>query len=273
MEWRKILLNQPLIKWTGSKRPLLKDILKYFPKKIDCYYEPFVGGGSVFWGVLSSQEIECNNFHINDINSSLIGIYNMVRNDHVSLITEYEKHWKMLQADAEYYYFARNEYNLTKSPSIFYFLTRTCYNGTIRYNSKGDFNTSFHFNRKGMNPDKINDIINYYHGLMKDRNVTITCGDYFNLPSSENSVTYLDPPYTNSKSLYQGNIDIEMLVNYINSLKGKWYMNINGINGTDNEIQMPLNNCEKILIKSGNSSFSRLKNKIVNVEEYFYYKR
>ena len=42
-------MHQPLIKWTGSKRPLAPKIISYFPDEIDTYYEPFVGGGSVFF--------------------------------------------------------------------------------------------------------------------------------------------------------------------------------------------------------------------------------
>ena len=37
----------PFIKWTGSKRKQASYIVSCFPKKIDIYYEGFVGGGSV----------------------------------------------------------------------------------------------------------------------------------------------------------------------------------------------------------------------------------
>ena len=35
---------QPVIKWSGSKRSQANDILKFFPKQINTYYEPFCGG-------------------------------------------------------------------------------------------------------------------------------------------------------------------------------------------------------------------------------------
>lgn len=38
---------EPVIKWSGSKRSQAKNILTYFPKEIDVYYEPFCGGASV----------------------------------------------------------------------------------------------------------------------------------------------------------------------------------------------------------------------------------
>ena len=46
---------QPVIKWSGSKRSQAKDIIKYFPKEIDTYYEPFCGGASVLRALLDSD--------------------------------------------------------------------------------------------------------------------------------------------------------------------------------------------------------------------------
>jgi len=42
-----------LIKWSGSKRKNVENILKYFPKKINKYYEPFLGSGAVLYAVKS----------------------------------------------------------------------------------------------------------------------------------------------------------------------------------------------------------------------------
>lgn len=39
----------PIIKWTGGKRRLLKEIKKYIPEDYNDYYEPFFGGGALFF--------------------------------------------------------------------------------------------------------------------------------------------------------------------------------------------------------------------------------
>jgi len=46
---------EPVIKWSGSKRSQASEIIKYFPKEIDTYYEPFIGGGSMMRELLDSD--------------------------------------------------------------------------------------------------------------------------------------------------------------------------------------------------------------------------
>lgn len=144
-----------LIKWTGSKRHIAEQIIEHFPKSIDTYYEPFLGGGSVFLRLLSTSKISVNHFVLSDLNKSLIEIFKTVKDDPQRLIDSYSEQWNSLQRDGEFYYKQREAFNKTKNPLIFYFLTRTCYNGTIRFNRHGDFNVGFHFGRKGMEPKKL----------------------------------------------------------------------------------------------------------------------
>lgn len=266
------IVNTPLIKWTGSKRPIAHKIVSYFPRDIETYYEPFLGGGSVFFQLLRS-DANVKSFYLSDKNEALINIFKIVKNSPQELILSYKDNWECLQKDPQFFYEQREKYNKTQDPFIFYFLTRTCYNGTIRYNSKGEFNTSYHFNRPGMHPDKVEQVILYYYGLMEKRNITFSCNSFETIaPCNYEDVVYIDPPYTNTKALYFGYVDFESVKSWLDSLNCSWFMNINGVNSTDNEEIMDLEYTEKLLLHSGNSSFSRMKGKTVNVKEYFYYK-
>lgn len=266
-------MKTPLIKWTGSKRSIASKIVSHFPKEIETYYEPFIGGGSVFFELLRSSN-NVTRFRLSDINESLIEIYNLVKDSPEILIEHYTENWKLLKENPEHFYKIRDFYNSSKCPKAFYFLTRTCYNGTIRYNQKGEFNTSHHFGRDGMNPEMIKSIILDYNNLMSWRDVEFLHTSYESvIPNNQGDVVYLDPPYTNTKSLYFGNIDFQKFQEWIDSMDCSWYMNLNGVNVKDNQEVLNVKYDKKILLKSGNSSFSRMKGNSVDVQEYFYIKR
>lgn len=65
---------QPVIKWSGSKRSQCENIIKYFPKEIDTYYEPFCGGASVCRALMESKDHKVNKFACSDLNRDLINI-------------------------------------------------------------------------------------------------------------------------------------------------------------------------------------------------------
>lgn len=265
-------MKSPLIKWTGSKRYIAAEIISHFPKNVSNYYEPFLGGGSVFFRLLNS-DIKIKTFNLSDKNESLIEIYKIVKDNPNQLILSYKDKWNSLQKDPNYFYIERDYYNKTKDPLSFYFLTRTCYNGTIRYNKNGEFNTSHHFGRPGMFPEKVKDIILYYYELMKGKDIQFECKSFETVnPENKEDIVYLDPPYTNTKTLYFGNISLETLISWVDALNCSWFMNINGVNSNDNEETINIQYTEKKAISSGNSSFSRMKGKNVDVAEYFYYK-
>lgn len=265
-------MNTPLIKWTGSKRPIAEKIVSHFPKEIETYYEPFIGGGSVFFQLLKDNA-SVKKFKLSDKNYSLINILTIVKDNPRELILSYNDKWEKLQKDPDFFYKQREIYNKTKDPLIFYFLTRTCYNGTIRYNRKGEFNTSHHFGRTGMLPKKVEQVVSYYSQLMRGKDIDFICSSFELVsPINTKDVVYLDPPYTNTKTLYFGNISFDDLLFWVDKLPCSWFMNINGINSTDNEEVINIKYTSREILPSGKSSFSRMKGKNVDVGEYFYYK-
>lgn len=173
----------------------------------------------------------------------------------------------------------RNIYNKStqKDPAYFLFLNRTCFNGLIRYNSFGEFNTSFHLNRNGIHPEKLDKIIDEWSGLFNDKNVEIFLRDYSEVTPKSGDFSYFDPPYASTKGMYYNNFDQISFFEYLNNLKCSYILSYNGISGNDNKIfDVPENVYdEHILIKSGNSSFKRLieKDKGAIVYESLYIKK
>ena len=133
----------PFVKWAGGKRQLLSQIRERMPKKYNNYFEPFVGGGAVFFELLPEKAL------INDINRALINAYRRICNspqDFLSSINKLDA--DMGEDEKKYYYALREHYNDklmreefdTELAALFVFLNKHCFNGLYRVNGKGLFN-------------------------------------------------------------------------------------------------------------------------------------
>lgn len=92
---------KPFIKWPGGKSEELNIVLKNLPPKIENYYEPFVGGGAVFWGIN-----DLKHYYINDKSDELVYLYKAIQNQNDAFffaIKEIDKCWKILENITEQY--------------------------------------------------------------------------------------------------------------------------------------------------------------------------
>lgn len=227
------MTNDVLIKWIGSKRLQSPHIIKHFPKEIDTYYEVFLGGGFMLYALMTSG-IPVKRYVCNDLNTELIGIWTAVKNDPEGLAADYQERWTRLGEEGkDYYYAVRREFNEDKDPKKFFFLLRTCRNGLVRYNSKGEFNTSFHQKRQGIKPEKMRQIIQTWSGLLKEHDVEFVNGDYRDLQSKVGDFIYLDPPYATPDDflIYFGMIDYEALWDWMRRQPAKYVLSLNGFKG------------------------------------------
>ena len=185
---------KPFVKWVGGKRQLLAQFKKnklYPPENFNPetgrYFEPFVGGGAVFFDLLAQRA------YLSDLNSDLVATYNVIKNDVEVLIKSLKKH----KYEKNYYLNVRSKDSTKLSDveiaSRFIFLNRTCFNGMYRVNSRGQFNVPF---GKYTNPvicDEIN--LRKVSSALKD--VEIKCQDYKEVlkKAKKGDFIYFDPPY------------------------------------------------------------------------------
>lgn len=137
---------QPFVKWVGGKRGLLSQIIPLVPKDFNNYFEPFLGGGALFFELYAQGLLENKQVYLFDINAELINTYNTVKKNPILLLSALEefqnKHTK------EFYYevraWDREESFLQRSEieraARFIYLNKTCFNGLYRVNSKGYHN-------------------------------------------------------------------------------------------------------------------------------------
>lgn len=260
--------SQPVIKWSGSKRSQAATILKYFPKDIDTYYEPFCGGASMLNALIHSG-ISVRHFICTDINKDLINLWNYIKCKPYDIVEYYTDKWKLMNEKKdssqsfkrEFYEKIRDNFNNKRNPLDFMFLDRTCFNGLIRYNSEGKFNSPYHLNRNGIQPDKFAKIVEEWSDSLNNNDVFFRCCSYEEIKTTENDFMYLDPPYANTKGMYFGNFNNEDFFKWLKKQSSKWILSYDGKSGEDDhtyEVPQYLYN-EHVYIKSGNSSFKRIK--------------
>jgi DNA adenine methylase len=131
------LAPRPFLKWAGGKGRLLSQYEPFLPTTIDTYYEPFLGGGAVFFHLAGRMQRAV----LGDINPELVNVYCCVRDQVERLIRHLWDHQR--RHSPTYYYEVRQQQTL-RSPieraARLIYLNKTCYNGLYRENSQGHFN-------------------------------------------------------------------------------------------------------------------------------------
>lgn len=226
---------KPILKWVGGKTQIIDEILQQFPKEMNNYHEPFVGGGSVLFGLLSrvlEGSIKINGaVYASDKNDKLISLYKNIQQNpdevlqELKLITDLylalpslddvvglEKPNRKPKTEEEarecqetYYYWVRSLYNRMdaeelqscKASAYFIFMNKTCFRGVYREGPNG-FNVPFgHYKNPGIYEDT--------HILMVSQlleNVVFkTQGFEASLAVvEEGDFIYMDPPYAPESS-------------------------------------------------------------------------
>ena len=190
------VIPKPFVKWAGGKRQLLPVITSYIPKKFERYFEPFLGGGAVFFHLLSHEKQA--KWFISDLNSDLILSYVTVRDRVKHLISELEFHSVNYFKNPNKYYYKVRESNpkgQIEKVSRLLFLNKTCFNGLYRVNSKGKFNVPL---GKYVNPNIVNgENLLAVSEILQSKDISIKCQDFETAieNASAGDFVYLDPPY------------------------------------------------------------------------------
>ncbi len=187
-------LVAPVVKWVGGKRQLLGEITPLLPKRITSYCEPFLGGGAVLFSIQPTRAI------VNDLNSDLITVYKVIRDDIEKLLEELKRH----ENTPEYFYTIRDmdrdkeryqSMSEIERASRLIYLNKTCFNGLFRVNSSGEFNSPFGHYR---NPNIVNEpVLRAVSKYFNASHITF-CNEDFSQTLKrvrKGGFVYLDPPY------------------------------------------------------------------------------
>lgn len=202
---------KPFLKWPGGKsrhREKIQEIIKLIDLNKATYFEPFLGGGSIFFHFQPKKAV------INDLNSELINTYQVIKDFPEELIRTLQKHKDNFKGNEKNYYYEirsmdRNS-NYSKISQIdkaarIIFLNKTCYNGIYRVNQKGYFNTPIgkYDNPTIFDEENIFGISSY----LNNETITISSKDYKEVvkTAKKGDLIYFDPPYDyDEKSIFLG---------------------------------------------------------------------
>ena len=182
---------KPFLRWAGGKSWFRKHIENYIPNEFDNYYEPFLGGGSIFF-YLKSKGLIKNKAYLSDSNKDLINTYRVIKNDLPKLqniltthIDNKEEYYKMRELNFD---------NPIKRAAQFLYLNKTSFNGIYRVNRNGKYNVPY--GKRSLNIlydfkhlKVISEIFDKTYFSTQD--FKIRCKQ-----AKRNDFVFIDPPYT-----------------------------------------------------------------------------
>ncbi len=182
----------PFLKWVGGKGQLIARLLGIFPTSMHTFYEPFIGGGAVFFALAKKEAFQ--RAVINDINQELMDAYRIVRDFPEDLISQLKK----LKYDPDVFEQLRkvdvSRFSPVRRAARTIYLNKCGYNGLYRVNKSGQFNVSF---GKYHNPSIFDEGIIRSDAQALEMFVWLQSIDFEEScsPAIPGDLVYLDSPY------------------------------------------------------------------------------
>lgn len=249
---------EPVIKWSGSKRTVAPTLAKLFvpaPR----FYDPFVGSGALLPYRKAREAVA------GDIIPELIALWELIQKDPDLVALGYTARWQRRQKEGHTAFYAiRDSFNANRDPLDLLFLSRTCVNGLIRFNSDGEFNNSLHHTRPGIAPSRLRKVIMLWNRIIQG--VTFKTADYREntAPVQRGDLVFLDPPYACNRGRYRPQtFDLDAFfeeLDRLNRIGARWVLTFDGQAGDRvYEGGVPQDVFRhRLAVVTGNSPFTRL---------------
>lgn len=209
------------LRWAGSKRGLLTEIISSAPSRFGRYYEPFAGSASLFFALKPAAAT------LSDINPDLIQFYEQISSSARSVVTI-----ASLMPRTSAFYYALRAVDPAKLESRwraarFLYLNRNCFNGVYRVNRRGHFNVPW-----GRDAGQLPDLEVMLQAGVALKKARLEVSDFAKAlqPVESGDLIYLDPPYSSTtRKAYGeygyegcfGSADIARLVDLVRELAGR----------------------------------------------------
>lgn len=177
---------KPFVKWAGGKQALASQLVPLFPTDFERYFEPFIGGGSLFFTLQPEKGV------INDHNRWLVDTYRAVRDDWKKVAEILDRLPNTKEDFLKIRSLQPDTLSIERKAAHFIYLNKTCFRGLFRVNKKGGFNVPYGaYDRRYYDPCNLEAVSSAL------AHTTILNGD-FELALADvthRDFVYLDPPY------------------------------------------------------------------------------
>jgi DNA adenine methylase len=185
-----VLPARPFLKWAGGKAQLLSQMEPFFPSEYRTYFEPFLGGGAVFFSLRPERAI------LSDSNPDLINAFVVARDDPKGFMAAVDQHFSRRTEESYFYQVRSQDPTLLSSverAARTVFLNKTCFNGLYRVNSEGRFNVPW----GGYKHPTLYERENVLAASVALHGTKIILSDYRKVcpRAKTGDFVYLDPPY------------------------------------------------------------------------------
>lgn len=179
-------MAKPFVKWAGGKQSLASTLAQYFPTSFEVYFEPFIGGGSVYFTVCPETAV------IGDENEWLIDTYKSIRDNPREVAEKLDTLKNTKEDFLETRAKCPSELDQLARAAHFVYLNKTCFRGLFRVNRKGQFNVPY-----GAYDRRYYDLNNLLLASEWLQHADIRKGDFESTVSGaeEGDFVYFDPPY------------------------------------------------------------------------------
>lgn len=209
-----------ILRWAGSKRKLVKELLSLAPPEFGRYLEPFAGSAVLFFELRPPTGV------LGDLNPEVIATYSAIRDEPSGV----HRHLESIPKTSDAYYKLRSidptALTGVQRAARLIFLMKACFNGVYRTNRQGLFNVPLGSKFFAL-PDR--QIIDAASDALSQ--IELVCGDFAEAigRAAPGDFVYLDPPYSDGTRFrgeysYNGAFqseDLERLVNSCNELTQK----------------------------------------------------
>jgi DNA adenine methylase len=175
-----------LIKWAGGKRNVLKFILPLVPSSFNRYFEPFFGGGALFFALQPPEA------YLSDKNADLIHAYSQIQNQPDAVIRKLSR---LRNSERDYYRVraSKPRSDSARAARLIYLVT-LAFNGIYRVNLKGQFNVPYGW--KSHLPTCDPEHLKLCSKVLARAQIWHADFEAAIINAKERDLVYIDPPYT-----------------------------------------------------------------------------